>query len=149
MTREFKKKPSTKYLQAVDALRDLLNESDLDMVKRAYAEAVSESKLREYIHGIKAPHDSHVCVSRLKGKRCPDETCNSPMIIPRGDHYTEWRKDGKTIVIVSQPYGMSYDALKHTVAFCDENGLTADISADQSWHFPGATLLVEYKRAKH
>ena len=66
MTREFKKKPSTKYLQAVDALRDLLNESDLDMVKRAYAEAVSESKLREYIHGIKAPHDSHVCVSRLK-----------------------------------------------------------------------------------
>ncbi|NUM45378.1 MAG: hypothetical protein HUU38_11795 [Anaerolineales bacterium] len=148
MKRNFNDKPTAKYLKAVSMLMELLEDEGADTVKRAYAEAVFERKIQGYKRDMKAPRDSHVCVSRLKGERCPGEKCHSPVCIPGMDHVSEWRKDGKTESIVSQPYRMNLKTLKETVEFCETNGLDAEISVDESWHFPGATLFIEYKKLK-
>lgn len=149
MSREFCSEPTATYLEAVDALRKLLDEQGLDVVTRAYAEAAWESARTQYAEreGIKERSGSHVCVERLLGKRCPGEDhLNSPFDIPGSDHSSEWVKDRKTHAIVSQPYSFSYETMLKTVKFCEENGLRADISAERAWHFPGRVLMVAYKR---
>lgn len=149
MKRKFCDNPSEGYLQAVDALRELVREEGgLDLATRAYAEATYQAKLDAYKkrNGLKADGSGHVCIHRLKGQRCPSEKCYSPTCIPGQDHVSEWKKDGKSYVIVSQPYAFSYETMKETIEFCESNGLRADISSTPSWHFPGAVVTVEYKR---
>jgi hypothetical protein len=144
----FTDKPNATYMQALTALRKLLDERGLDDVTRVYADATWETARDDYVtfHRLKSPEDAHVCVYRLKGERCPDEFCDSPTCIPGMDHGSEWERDGNTFVIVSQPYRFSYRVVKQTVEFCEANGLAADISTRPSWHFPGAVLTVTYKR---
>jgi hypothetical protein len=147
--RNFMDKPNNTYLETVTVLRKLLEEQGLDVVTRAYAEATWETAREQYVsrEGLKPAGDGHVCIHRLKGERCPNEECDSPTCIPEHDHSSEWKKDGKSHVIVSQPYHFSYETMKETIEFCDANGLRADISASPSWHFPGAVVTVEYKRS--
>lgn len=146
----FNHEPSATYLQAVDALRTLMKEEGVDLVTRAFADATWEAKRDSYVkhEGLKHNESGHVCFHRLKGQRCPDEECCSPTCIPGSDHVSEWKKDGETYVIVSQPYSLSYETMKETVAFCEAHDLKADISGSPSWHFPAAVITVEYKRMK-
>lgn len=150
----FRRNPSVKYRKAVEALRDLMTEApDSGGVTRAFAEAVSEQWRKDYaIREKLKPVSAHVCVSRLLGKRCPEERdrsgdaiCESYMI-PRGDHLSEWRAEDGSRRLVSQPYGMDYESLKELVTFCERLGLEADIDAYPAWHFPGSTLFVELRR---
>jgi len=98
--------------------------------------------------------DSHVCVNRLKGsKNCPNKynttgIAKCDLRIPTSDHLSEWVKDGETFSIVSQPYGISYEALKEMVKFCDQHQLEPYICADRAWHFPGSALFIEFRRTK-
>jgi hypothetical protein len=149
--RSFKSKASDRYRQAVQCLRALIAEESLDDAERAYAEAVEEHRRKVYAKGAgKQSQDSHVCVHRLLGKRCPsrsnyEEMCETQRL-PGADHLSEWRKADGTRRIVSQPYGLAYETLKETVAFCERLGLEAYIDAWPAWHFPGYTLLVEYRK---
>jgi hypothetical protein len=46
----------------------------------------------------------------------------------------------------SQPYELDMATVARMVAWCRRRGLTFKISGG-SWHFPGATVLVEFSRA--
>ena len=145
---KFTENPSEKYKKAVSALRQLLLAEGENIASRAFAESVQEARRKNFtrIYEVTPPKDSHVCFHRLLGEKCPDEKCFSPQIIPHADHCSEWQKDGKTQMIVCQPYYLSFDDIKTTVEFCKEYGLEAMIEAKSSWHFPGTTINVQYKR---
>lgn len=151
MSGNFMDKPSVKYKQTVQILQQLLKEEGEENVTRAFAEASYEARKNAYSKslGIELSSSGHVCIHRLLGNRCPNEECKSPQIIPGSDHCSEWKKEGNTFVIVSQPYGIRYENIKNTITFCEEYGLEADINARLSWHFPGSTICIEYKRKEN
>jgi hypothetical protein len=70
----------------------------------------------------------------------------SHLRVPGADHLSEWKKDHRTFSIVSQPYRLAFETLKKIVDFCEAYDLRADVQSEGSWHFPGATLLIAYRR---
>ncbi len=145
MSSRFMSHPSSTYRQAVSALRALLQEEGVDGARRAYAETTEQAIRDEYLGalGLIGSHDHHVCVHRLKGQRCSDDL--SHLNMPGANHFSEWKKEGQTVLIVSQPYHLSFEMLGEIVAFCQANGLRADIEGGSAWHFPGATVMVAYR----
>lgn len=149
-TRKLNRKPSEKYLALLKAARELAEAEGEDEMSRACAEAVMAYEEASFIerNKVKPSSGSHVCVKRLQGSR----RCNGHSLhdddeqLPGADHISEWIKDGKTEIIVSQPYGLSWRALKEIVSFCEAKGLEAEIDAG-SWWFPGRTLVLEYRKA--
>jgi excisionase family DNA binding protein len=138
--------PSNLYLQVVEIIRMLIDHEGIDHAQRAFAQAAFLA-IRSYVTShLKPRSGSHVCHHRLLGKKkCPDtfeHPCDSPNF-PGQDHISEWTRDGKTVKIISQPYGLSYETLRETVKYCEKHGLRADISPE-SWHFPGRTLRIDY-----
>jgi hypothetical protein len=95
---------------------------------------------------VKQKSTGHVCEYTLAGQRCMDRHRYAPYTIPALDHPSVWTKDGKLHTIVSQPYHLRYEDMKQTVAMCELLGLEADVDAWDSWHFPGATLLITYRQ---
>ena len=156
MSSKFHKNGSLKYKQAVKSIQDLVAAEGADVANRAYAEAIHIAVRDVYQkdRGVTPEKDSHVCVNRLKGsKNCPDKYNSSGIAkcdlrIPASDHLSEWVKDGETFSIVSQPYGISLASLKEMIKFCEEHQLEPYISADRAWHFPGAALSIEFRRAR-
>ena len=147
----FQDKESAAYVQAVAALQTLLAKEGGEAVRRAYADAIHEHEKKRYATSrtVKESFPRHPCIHKLFGRRCPTEktpydTDAECPHIPGQDHVSAWQRDGKTHIIVSQPYSMGYETLKETVEFCEKWGLQAYIDAYGSWHFPGATVLVEY-----
>jgi len=47
---------------------------------------------------------------------------------------------------ISQPYGLSDDAMAGLVSDCSEYGLSFHIESGLSFHFPGSTILIEVRR---
>lgn len=142
----FSTNQSAEYRAAVRALRAL----PAGDAPCAYADAVHLWLLESFRsnRGIKqrAP-GSHVCVERLKGKRrCPAPYSDACLEIPRGDHLSEWIVGGKTIAILSQPYGLSYDGLTETLAFCEQHELEVLIDTYPSFHYPGRVLSLVFTR---
>ncbi len=141
--RQFVVKPTPEYLRAVAVLNGL---ESADQRTRAYAQASYAEIKAAYIerHGLK-PTTGAKCVCRLISKdgRCH---CNGSMIVPGSDHSSLWLKDGKPYVYVTQPYHLDFKILQELIRFCDDNGLTASISPDYAWHFPGSILFVEIKK---
>ncbi len=146
MKRQFVTNPSSQYLEAVAALRQLLAAGGQEIVQCAYAEALWEAKLATFRTDVTGPGDAHVCLHRLKGEPCP-ERCDSPQVIPGVNHSSEWVKDGQTEKIVFQPYRLDGQTLKALLAFCEVHGLTVEISSEEAWHFPGASLFVQLRAA--
>jgi hypothetical protein len=146
MNKRFNSKPSPVYKQAVQACLALLSQEGSDAVRRACAEANWEAVREEYlrIFNLKPSHRWHVCVHRLMGKRCPND--NSHLQIPGADHLSEWKTDHRTSVIVSQPYRLPFELMKQIVDFCEVHDLRADAQAEWSWHFPGSTLMIAFRR---
>jgi hypothetical protein len=127
-------------------LQGLAEAEGVTSVHAAYAEAVAEKYLVDFMRTrqvFRRP-GTHVCLYRLLGKRCPRYSCPSPSMIPGADHMSEWLQGGKTVCLISQPYGLSYDAMRDTVTFCERYGLEADIHTWPSWHCPGAVLTLFY-----
>lgn len=158
----FNSKSSPLWKSAVGALRRLLEAEGTNGVESAYAEAVADRHEEDWIarRALKL-HRGHCCVNRLLGKRCQHGRAYLPLgsgtlvvatqsagtiEIPKGDHLSEWTHNGKTDVILSQPYGLTYKGIKETVAFCERYGLEASIDTWPSFHLPGAVLSVEYSR---
>jgi len=154
MSSKFKSNPSAAYKNAVKALCDLLVKEGLDSVVRAYAESseVEYKKVFAEKRGLSPVTGGHVCVHRLKGaKHCPDrynQSCEAKcdIRIPNSDHLSEWKHNGETTLIVSQPFGLDFRSMKETIDFCEKHKLEANISTNPSWHFPGSVLTIEYKK---
>lgn len=149
MSLHFMENPSEKYKRAVSALRRLLAEEGEVAVSRAFAEVAEEARKNNFLkaHKLEAPTNNHVCYHRLMGEPCPGDKCYSPQLIPHADHCSEWEQDGKTKMIISQPYYLAYSELKATIDFCEKHGLEVMIDAKSSWHFPGTTISVQFRRA--
>lgn len=89
---------------------------------------------------------SRPCVKRLLGKRCGqtygDYHCDTHEP-PGSDHASFWTRGRKPYSYVYQPYGIGGETFKELASFCSDLGLLASVDASWSWHYPGATLLVE------
>lgn len=134
LTGEFVDKPSPQYLETVRML------ADLDTYDRAFGE-VASSRIQERLRRMGYTQSRGTpCVHRLLGKRsCRGERDCLP---PDSDHVTLWNRDGKPAMLVSQPYGVFHDALKGTLAFAEERGLSVFIDAGFSWYWCGTTVAV-------
>ena len=147
MSRQFLSRPSERYLNAVAALRALLEESgDPDVVRRAYAEAVWDAIRDEWYTkaGLRPTRGYHY-PGRLLGKSAGDfdrEDPEAPPWPPGNDHGSLWLKDGKPAVYVFEPYMLTWETLQELVAYGQRWGFRIDVRADRAWHFPGATLSV-------
>ncbi len=143
----FKVKPSAVYLKTVAEIRKLAQAEGIENAHRAYAEATSEQYRRQYLkeQGLK-PTAEHACINRLAGRRCI--AGKTPCHIPGADHVSMWLKDGKPEVYISQPYHLSLKNMRALVELCDKHGLDANVSTRPSWHFPGAVLTIEIRKAR-
>lgn len=142
--RRFTDKPSPLYKKAVSILQEV--QKIEGSAARVCAEVIHDQILQAFIkrNGLK-PSNGARCVSRLLGKQCKYSL--HPCTPPAVDHISLWNKDGKPHVYVSQPYAISWKNLQQIVDYCREHGLQAQISAE-SWHFPGQTVLLEYRADK-
>jgi hypothetical protein len=125
------KRQTSTYREAVRLLRELDNDNLAD---RAFAEAVHDRWEAGWHRraGLR-PSSAHSCISRVLGKRCDDVHCHPPAT----DHPSLVVK-GEEVVFVSQPYGLTWDALQAIVDYCRNHGLEATVDASLSWHFPKA-----------
>lgn len=98
-----------------------------------------------------APPKCKWCAHVLAGVRCPDRdygaACKHP---PHADHSALFRRRDGRLIFTSQPYlgrcvkGANLDQLKTELeAWAASFGLSVRISPEESWHYPGATILYE------
>ncbi len=144
--RRFLKNPPAKYLEAVKVLRELLSESDLDTVRRAYAQATWAS-YRDQFAELSEIHfgSGSVCAHKLLGRNHCRENF-SDCEFPARDHASYGVAGRKTMMLISQPYSLAEDDLRNIVQFCDKNKVKVSVTANDSWHFPGDTLLIVYRK---
>lgn len=111
---------------------------------RVYAEAVAPVRRNSWMREYTEHTSGHVCFRRLAGGACDDDHINHGW--PAGfDHMREWIKDGKTVLITSEPYGLHADSVEDLKGFCDKNGVDCRIGME-SLHFPGRALLLEFTK---
>jgi hypothetical protein len=154
MEQIFNDEQSAKYRQAVAILRELLQAEGEDVANRAFAEAVSDDRKTAFLKsgGVKMVRGKPPCFYRLKKESCPDahsQADYSKCVLrsPIADHIYEFTKNGKTHSLVAQPYEITHEEIDKAVQFCKANDFRMKITASDSWHFPGKTLLVEFRRA--
>jgi hypothetical protein len=82
---------------------------------------------------------------KLKRHYCEWEFTRSLFL----DHLRGYRTREGERVVISQPYANS-DAYEKVVGeaqqFADKHGLSIRVSRDESWHFPGWTILIEFRK---
>jgi hypothetical protein len=147
---DYMDKPSARWQQTVESLRELLEAEGLGSMERAYAEAVQKPWRERFIRQEKITQagevtqaeETHACIHRLWSPRCARYCVSNDL--PGLDHVSLWKKDRTPVAFVSQPYFFPYDTMKETVAYCEAHGLEASVEAN-SWHFAGRTLLVTYR----
>ncbi len=110
---------------------------------RESMEATGGRRMASYIErrGVKPSSGWHF-LERLTGRRA----VRDPMRFAWLDHPSLWIKAGKPFSFVSQPYGLSLQDLREIVAYCEEHDLDVSVDAGASWHYPGATVAVEFTR---
>lgn len=119
-------------------------------VQRLVAD-VTHGQLRDSfikLYGLKE-RKGHACTHRLKGSRqcrCYTREGYKPLDIPHGDHLSEWVRGGRTVAILSQPYGIHHKALVETMEFCKAHDLSVDIGSYPSFHYPGVVISLLFTR---
>lgn len=48
--------------------------------------------------------------------------------------------------MLAQPYGVNWPELRELVYFAEKHGLRIDIDASFSWHYPGSSVGVLFRR---
>ncbi len=144
----FMSERSDAYEDAVEALTRLLEQEGPDGVERAAAEVLApirEKRFCEWREVERYRDLPTTCVAGLFGKKHRDPFCEhcGP---PACDHTDLFVKDGETVVFVTQPYRLAWEAMQKLVDYCRRFGLRADVSAQESWHFPGRTLVIGLAR---
>ena len=132
------------YHKAVSAIEALVTAEGSDTASRAYAEAMHDFLLDEFMRINKLKKSTgRTCYQRLLGKqRVNDYEKGMP---PVHDHPSLWLSDGKPSLFLAQPYGISFTDMENIVSFCKDNGLTASVDAWPSFHFPHHVLSLKYR----
>jgi len=105
--------------------------------------AMMAGPLLSLVTGGYNPSKGERDVLRLFGKQV--KWASVPEVPPESEHISLWIKDGLPERFVSQPYELQMDAVREMISYCDKHDLTFTIHG-ASWHFPGATVLVEFRR---
>jgi hypothetical protein len=137
---------SKTYKDAVRTMKKLLKEEGRLNVIHAYSDAVSESVEIDRVKMFGIPTANKAMVAHLVGEKPEiDHYYNSFM-----DHTRERQREGEELpsVVESNPYTLGLEDLKEIIGACEKYGLRVIVSASESWHFPGRTVLVEFKRDK-
>jgi hypothetical protein len=99
------------------------------------------------------PARGSVCAFRLWGKYCPSHRGRydlapvaAPCRPPGCDHVSLWRGALGRLVFVSQPYNLDQRTIQEMIEWGRPLKLQFHITAWQSWHYPGHTLLVAWTR---
>lgn len=131
-------KPENRAL--LQTMRNLVAEFGTEDVSRAWAEVKAPLREAHWAkkQGLKVSGGS-CCVGRVAGRRCSYGECCRP---PGCDHPSLWNLDGSPAVFVFQPYGLSDEDIQALAAFARDKKLELEIDAQQSWWFPGASVLV-------
>lgn len=82
------------------------------------------------------------CANALTKNACHKDFHVS-CLIPHADHTDVWIKDGKAVLITTQPYNMGIEKLRDIIEFCDKWGLEFSIKGG-SWHYPGFTKMLMF-----
>ncbi|HHU98212.1 MAG TPA: hypothetical protein GXX67_13295 [Petrimonas sp.] len=109
----------------------------------AFADAEEESR-KEGLksQGLRLSRVQKPELTHLLGLR---PTKEGYLLHPHGcDHPSLWVDENNVPqVFVFQPYQLSYEEIAKNVELCESHGLEMNISATNSWHCAGKTLLVE------
>ena len=109
------------------------------------ADAVADEILQSWAKQRELKRSNgHPCINRLLGRRCFGH--GGCLNFPGSDHASLWNKAGRPHTYVTQPYQLNLKELEAISTFCREYKLEVLISAQDSWHFPGATILLEVTR---
>lgn len=141
--------PSLRDVAIIRDMQGLRDVNGLEYVERVIAIVTAPARHHAFAQRYHVTQRrGHICVERLQGKRsCTKRTCSSLFPpIPGGDHVSEWMRNGQTVCIVSQPYGVSAELFVETAQYCDAHDLDVSIDATLAWHFPGKSLLLIYTR---
>jgi hypothetical protein len=109
--------------------------------------------LRKFLpEGLERVYPNHDWICWLLGRRNTRlHECADDLQMPRCDHPRAFRntKNGQRVVI-HQPYVIGEHDLalfsRESKFFADKHGLYVRISREDSFHYPSATVLVEYRR---
>jgi len=111
---------------------------------RAFGEAANVPRKQLFAETYHASESRGVpCIYRLIGA-CQHLTGNCWP--PGTDHASLWLVDRKPALFVSQPYHWDDNVAQAAAAFAREHGLWFTVRGDLSWHYPGSTFLVVWKR---
>lgn len=154
LSKEDLKNPAVQ--KAIGALKALIQtKTDKDgeeyqeygTVERVYATVVAEHKFDLFLkkNDVKLDERLGRHALMLVGMKLPG--VEELRRAPGSDHTRLFLKDKRPHIFTSEPYGLGWDDLKEIVAYCKEHGLEASVDAWDSWHFPGCTLLLQYRKA--
>lgn len=124
----------------------LLSQLDFRARQAAFAEAHAEEQKTAYTRNDKKPKGGKSWWGDLLGLKTPPRAEDDDLKLPGDDHMKTWLQDGTPVAFTSQPYDLSLRELKGIVEHCEKHGLTVHIRGE-SWHYPGRTMLVEYRRS--
>lgn len=100
-------------------------------------------------YGLRLAHPSHTCLRWLRKGRCMVAVCDSYRSHPSWwDHLTTWNRDGKSAVLVSQPYGLTDDDRADLARLDAEPGIHVEIRPD-SWYGLGTTFVGVWHAGVH
>ncbi|MBV8860031.1 MAG: hypothetical protein JOZ02_24075 [Acidobacteria bacterium] len=139
---------SARYKAALKALRELAEEEGLDKAKLAHAEATWDIRLEQWAgsNGL-TKSKRHGCIATLLGEKCEGIRYDGiPCSAPGGDHTSFWLRDGEPAVYISQPYALRLPDMQELLSLSQKYDLDVTIHpADESFYFPGGTLMVEIR----
>ncbi len=141
MLNRFNPENNQKQAKLVKVLQEAVRDGiDLDA---AYGELQELVRKKAWEKGLRKSKKT-LDLNHLLGKKIDPE---SPFLPSGCDHGSLWENDeGKVVCFVFQPYDLSLTDLKELVVICESHGLHVSINAKSSWHFAGATFLVEISR---
>lgn len=119
---------------------------------RVFAESISHHIEKRFAEAFGLKQSSgRVCIQRLLGRTCTQWLRSHRMgececLPPGTDHPSLWLKNGKPVVFVSQPYGVTAKTMADMNKFAEKHGLEFDVGAEMSWWYPSRTVLVCWRK---
>ena len=132
MKTKFMREPTKQYMETLTQLQGLLQEEGLDAVQRVYADATSDAIKQDF-------QEFRDLENETPGGRRKIGT----LMEPPGDHFNGWTRNGKRVLLISQPYELKGKDLLRLAMGAEAHGLDLRISAGASYYYPGQSMMVE------
>jgi len=142
-TKRFNTTGDAQHKRLVKILTDASN-AGVD-IESAFAEVQEKTRKKNWIAcGLKESQAGYLDLNAMVGEK---SDASHPFIPLGDDHRSIWLDEhGNVARYVFQPYGLSHKEILGNVELCDRLGLEMDISAAESWHCAGKTVLVELRK---